>query len=361
MDSSAQKEIQMPRLNLPRVSVAAVQAAPVFLDLEATLDKVESLAAEAASHGAELVVFGEAFLPGFPIWGGVLPPVEQHELHERLVEESIVVPGPETDRLARLAERLAVVLSIGVNERNEASLGQLWNSNLIFDRAGQLVNHRRKLVATWYERLTWSHGDAHDLAPVPLDGWQLGALICGENTNTLARFTLLAQGERMHIATYPPAWPFDARAEAGDYDLSESIRLRGAAHSFEGKVFTVIAATALDEAAIAAVTGGDARLEKMLTSHPTASMVLGPDGQALAGPLIGAEGILYAEVDLRREIVAKQAHDIVGTYNRADIFQLSVDTRRPTPLRRHSGGPVPDNAAPLRLIDTGSEIGTDRG
>src|SRR5882757_4625961 len=311
MDSSAQKEIQMPRLNLPRVSVAAVQAAPVFLDLEATLDKVESLAAEAASHGAELVVFGEAFLPGFPIWGGVLPPVEQHELHERLVDESIVVPGPETDRLARLAERLAVVLSIGVNERNEASLGQLWNSNLIFDRAGQLANHRRKLVATWYERLTWSHGDAHDLAPVPLDGWQLGALICGENTNTLARFTLLAQGERLHVASYPPSWPFDSRTDGGGYDLAENIRIRAAAHCFEGKVFTVVAATALDDTAVAEVAGGDSRIEKMLTAHPTASMVVGPDGQLVAGPLLGGEGIVYAEVDLGLELIAKQAHDIV--------------------------------------------------
>jgi nitrilase len=348
----------MSDLALPRVSVAVIQAAPVFLNLRATLDRVEELVAEAAGDGAQLVVFGEAFLAGFAIWNGVLAPIDQHELHERLVEESAVVPGPATQRLGRIARKHDVVLSVGINERNPHSLGQLWNSNLIFDRHGDLVNHRRKLVATWYERLTWSHGDAHDLRPVELDGWRLGALICGENTNTLARFTLLAQGERLHIATYPSAWPFDSRADDADYDLEESIRLRSAAHSFEGKVFTAVAATILDDEALATVAHGDPRIEKALTAHPPASMIIGPDGRTVAGPLVGKAGILHAEVDLKREIVAKQAHDIVGTYNRADIFQLSVDTRRPTLLRPYSslpekGSEVPREGDRLHLDDRG--------
>lgn len=329
----------MSQLELPRLRVAAVQAAPVFLDRAATLDKLERLVADAAGRGADLVVFGETFVAGFPIWNGVLAPVDQHDLHERLVRESVVVPGPDTAQLGRIAAAHGVVLSVGINERNPASLGQVWNSNLIFDRSGRLVNHRRKLVATWYERLTWSHGDAHDLAPVPLDGWYLGALLCGENTNTLARYTLLAQGERLHIATYPPSWPFDARSGGTEYDLEDAIRLRSAAHSFEGKVFTVVAATALDDEAVATVAAGDARIEKMLTGHPTASLVVGPHGETIAGPLVGTEGVLLAEVDLAEEIVAKQAHDIVGTYNRADIFQLTVDTRRHTPLVRRGDDP----------------------
>ncbi|GLY70539.1 carbon-nitrogen hydrolase family protein [Amycolatopsis taiwanensis] len=344
----------MSRIELPTVSVAAVQAAPVFLDLAATLDKLEGLVTEAADHGAELVVFGETFLAGFPIWNGVLPPVDQHELHRRLVEESLVVPGPETERLGRIAARHNVVLSVGINERNPASLGQVWNTNVIFDRTGRLVNHRRKLVATWYERLTWSHGDAHDLKPVPLDGWNLGALVCGENTNTLARFTLLAQGERLHVATYPPSWPYDGRPGSTDYDLQDAIRLRSAAHSFEGKVFSVVAATALDDEAVATVSGGDSRIEKLLTANPTASMIVDPNGRAIAGPLLGSEGILYADVDLREEIIAKQVHDIVGTYNRADIFQLTVDTRRHAPLAL---GPVPESAVVLSDGHQGGERG----
>lgn len=313
---------------LPVVRVSAVQAAPVFLNRDATLEKLESLVADAAAQGAELVVFGETFVSGFPIWGSVLPPVDQHELHLRHFESAITVPGPHVTRLGNIAARHGVVLSVGVNERAMHSLGQVFNSNLIFDRQGRLVNHRRKLVGTWHERLTWSHGDAHDLGPVDLDGWFLGALICGENTNTLARYTLLAQGERLHIATYPPAWPFDQRTGAPEYDLAESIRLRSAAHSFEGKVFTIVASTVLDQEATDAVAQGNERIEQQLRSTPTVSIIVGPRGEIIAGPPETAEGIVTATVDLHEEIVLKRAHDIVGTYNRFDIFDLRVDKRR---------------------------------
>ncbi|ORX07533.1 carbon-nitrogen hydrolase family protein [Mycolicibacillus trivialis] len=319
---------------LPSVRVAAVQAAPVFLDVPATLDKIDGLVGEATAGGAELVVFGESFLAGFPIWNGVLAPIDQYDFHERLVGSAITVPGPECERLGAIARAHSVVLSVGVNERNPASLGQVWNANLVFDRTGRLVNHRRKLVATWYERLTWSPGDAHDLRPVELGGWQLGALICGENTNTLARFALLAQGERLHLATYPPAWPFDGRTETYEYDLPANIRLRAAAHAFEGKVFVVVAATTLDDTALRQVARDDPRIEQALRATAPASMILGPDGRLVAGPLT-EDGILHAELDLQREVVAKQAHDIVGTYNRSDIFRLSVDMRRRSILDPH--------------------------
>ncbi|OBJ67798.1 carbon-nitrogen hydrolase family protein [Mycobacterium sp. 1274756.6] len=329
---------------LPSVRVAAVQAAPIFLDLAATLDKLDGLAGAAADGGAELVVFGESFVAGFPIWNGVLAPIDQHDFHERLVDTAITVPGPECERLGGIARAHRVVLSVGVNERNPDSLGQVWNTNLVFDRSGRLVNHRRKLVATWYERLTWSPGDAYDLRPVDLGGWQMGALICGENTNTLARFALLAQGERLHLATYPPAWPFDGRTDTYDYDLPANIQLRAAAHAFEGKVFVVVAATTLDDDALQQVARGDARIEQALRATAPASMVLGPDGRLVAGPL-AEDGILHAELDLQREVVAKQAHDIVGTYNRSDIFSLSVDMRRRSILDPHDDAPVPETGS----------------
>ncbi|NYI68818.1 nitrilase/aliphatic nitrilase [Spelaeicoccus albus] len=322
----------MTLARLPRIKVAAVQAAPVFLQAQQSIDKLEGLVAEAASSGAELVAFGESFIAGFPIWNGVLAPVDQHEFHERLVRSAITVGCEETERLGRIAANNNVVLSVGVNELAPHSLGQVFNANLVFDKSGALVNHRRKLVATWYERLTWSHGDANGLAPVDLENWKLGALICGENTNTLARYTLLAQGERLHVASYPPTWPFDPRPGEAEYDLEDSIRLRSVAHSFEGKVFTVVAATALDDDAVNQVSQGDARVERLLRATTTASLVVGPRGQTVAGPLTKDEGIVYGDIDLNDEIVLKQAHDISGTYNRLDIFQLSVDTSRPSPV-----------------------------
>lgn len=319
-------------LSLPTIRVAAVQAAPVFLDTAKSIDKLEALVGDAAGKGAELVVFGETFLPGFPTWTGVLPPIDQHDLHKRLYEQALVVPGPETDRLGRIARQHGIVLSVGVNERAEHTLGQLFNSNLIFDRNGQLVNHRRKIVATYHERLTWSHGDAHDMKPVDLGGWNLGALICGENTNTLARYSLLAQGERLHIATYPSTWPFDGSPDRADYDLTESIRIRSAAHCFEGKVFNIVAATALGDDAVDVVAQGDPIIEARLRNSRTVSLILDPAGRVVAGPTTATEETIYATIDLSEEIIAKKAQDIVGTYNRFDIFSVTMNQTRHVPL-----------------------------
>lgn len=322
----------MPTTSYPTVKVAAVHAAPVFLDLDGTLAKVDALVAEAAAEGAELVAFGEVFVSGYPIWAGVLPPIDTHDFYERLVRSGVTVPGPATDRLADIARRHGVVLSIGVNEVSTHSSGQVWNSNLVFDTHGTLVNHRRKLVATWYERLTWSHGDGADLRPTELDGWNLGVLICGENTNPLAKYAQIAQGERLHVASYPPSWPFDGRPGATQYDLTEAIRLRTASHSFEGKVFSVVASTTLDAAAVDEVAGDDERIRALLASVPTASMILGPRGETVAGPIVEGEGILYAEVDLSEAIVLKRAHDVAGTYNRFDVFDLRMNQRRHVPI-----------------------------
>lgn len=325
--------------------MAAVQAAPVFLDVERTLDKVTELVSEASRQGADLVVFGESFVAGYPLWGGVLPAVRQHAFFEELVASSVTVPGPHTERLAAIARRFDVALSIGINESAPNNAAQVFNANLVFNRSGQLVNHRRKLVATWYERLTWSHGDGYDLHPVPIDDCTVGVLICGENTNTLARYALLAQGEQVHIASYPPAWPFDQREGKPEYDLADSIRLRAAAHSFEGKVFTVVAATALDAAAVEHVAQGDQEIARTLTSTPTASLVIGPRGDVIAGPLVGEEGIVYAELDLQEAIPLKLAHDIIGTYNRFDVFQLTVNGTRHRPVTIVSEG-----AAATRIL-----------
>lgn len=316
----------------PKIRVAAVQATPVFLETEESIDKLEGLVAEAAGNGAKLVVFGESFLPGFPTWAGVLPPIDQHDLHRRLVEQAMVVPGETCKRLGEIARSNDVLLSVGINERSAHSLGQLFNSNLIFDENGELINHRRKLVATYYERLTWSHGDAHDLKPVELGGLNLGMLICGENTNTLARYALLAQGERLHISTYPATWPFDSSPARTDYNLTESIRIRSAAHCFEGKVFNIVAATALGDDAIDATTQGDAAMTAKLRSSRPISLILDPAGEIMAGPVDGNEGILYADIDLSEEIIPKKAQDIVGTYNRFDIFKLTMDQTRHQPI-----------------------------
>lgn len=319
-------------MQFPQVKIAAVHAAPAFLDAEATIDKLASLTAQAAAQDATVVAFGESFVSGYPIWNGVMPPTDTHDLHEALVRSSVEVPGKWSDHLAQIARDNGVVLSVGINEIASHSSGQIFNANLIFDASGQLVNHRRKLVATWYERLTWSHGDGHDLKPVELDGMNLGVLICGENTNPLAKYALTAQGEQLHIATYPPAWPFDSRPSSVDYDLTESIKIRSASHCFEGKVFALVPATALDEESLEHVAPGNTEIQAKLRNVQSSSMIIGPRGETLAGPVIGGDQILYADVDLSEAITLKRAQDVAGTYNRFDVFALTLNTRRHTPI-----------------------------
>jgi nitrilase len=324
-----------------RFRAAAVQAAPVFLNREATIARLEGWVARAKEAGADLVVFGESYIPAFPLWNLVYAPIDQHIFYRRLFDNAVEVPGPHIEQLGEIARRHRVVLSVGVTEKGAVSMGAMWNTNLLFDADGRLLNRHRKLVPTWAEKLTWANGDASNLRVEGTAVARLGTLICGENTNTLARFALLAQGEQVHIATYPPAWPVRRPGANQNYNLTESIRIRSAAHAFEGKVFNVVASCALDEQTIEEVSQSDAEVRRILSSAPPAtSMILGPQGELLAEPQVGGEGIVIAEIDVALSIEQKQIHDIVGYYNRFDIFRLTVDQRpnRPITLIRDEAG-----------------------
>ncbi|GAB2695355.1 carbon-nitrogen hydrolase family protein [Kitasatospora kifunensis] len=313
---------------LPRFTAAAVQASPVYLDAAATVDKAVSLIHEAAGHGAQLVVLPEVFVPGYPYWNWTMNPVQGSPWYERLYRSSIDVPGPQVDTLCAAARRAGVVLVIGVNERGAHSLGVLYNTLLIIGSDGELLGVHRKLVPTWAEKLTWTGGDGSSLRVHRTAIGPLGALACGENTNTLARFALLAQGELVHAASYI-ALPVGPE----DYDMADAIALRTAAHSFEGKVFSVVACSTISPEIVDLIAGEDDQVRKQLgRKHSALSGIFGPDGRPVTEPLIDDEGIVYAEIDLGRCIQPKQMHDIVGHYNRFDVFHLQVDNRPRGPL-----------------------------
>ncbi|MEV7187035.1 carbon-nitrogen hydrolase family protein [Kitasatospora sp. NPDC093102] len=314
--------------HLPRFTAAAVQAAPVYLDPAATVDKAVALIHEAARHGAELVVFPEVFVPGYPYWNWTMNPVQGSPWYERLYRAAVDVPGPYVDTLCAAARQAGVVLVIGVNERGRHSLGLLYNTLLIIDANGELLSVHRKLVPTWAEKLTWAQGDGSTLTVHPTTVGPLGALACGENTNPLARFTLLAQGELVHAACYI-ALPVGPE----DYDMADSIALRTAAHCFEGKVFSVVSCSTVSPEMVDLLSGDDPQVRKQLARpHSALSGIFGPDGRAVTEPLVDEEGIVYAEIDLGRCIQPKQMHDIVGHYNRFDVFRLHVDNRPLRPL-----------------------------
>ncbi|MEU8617300.1 carbon-nitrogen hydrolase family protein [Streptomyces sp. NPDC048623] len=312
----------------PRFTAAAVQASPVYLDAAATVDKAVSLIHEAAGSGARLVVFPEVFVSGYPYWNWTMNPVQGSPWYERLYRSSIDVPGPHVDTLCAAARQAGVVVVIGVNERGAHSLGVLYNTLLTIGSDGELLGVHRKLVPTWAEKLTWTGGDGSSLKVHQTAVGPLGVLACGENTNTLARFTLLAQGELVHAASYIalPVAP-------ADYDMADAIAVRTAAHSFEGKVFSVVACSTISPEMADLIAGDDAETRKTLARPRSAlSGIFGPDGRPVTEPLVDDEGIVYADIDLAKCIQPKQMHDIVGHYNRFDIFRLQVDNRPRTPL-----------------------------
>ncbi|MFQ5847632.1 MAG: carbon-nitrogen hydrolase family protein [Candidatus Methylomirabilales bacterium] len=327
----------------PVFKAAAVQAAPVFLDREATVEKACRLIEHAAERGAALVVFPEVFIPAYPLWSFVYTPLETHSFFHRLFCNSLRVPGPLTDKLCDAARRAGVYVSMGINEKTDVSMGAIWNTNVFIDRRGTILSRHRKLVPTWVEKLTWANGDAAGLRVVKTDIGQIGVSICGENTNPLARFSLLAQGEQVHISTYPPAFPSRPPGDAASFNLGDAIRIRSAAHSFEGKVFNIVAASVLDDRTIEEVCLGDEKRAEVLRKAPKpVSIVVNPNGELVGGPIEG-EGMIIADVDINESIEWKQIHDVVGYYNRFDIFSLRLDQRPQRPIEVITGTPdVPE-------------------
>jgi aliphatic nitrilase len=315
-------------LELPRFTAAAVQDSPVYLDPAGTVAKAGALLAEAAGNGASLIAFPEVFVPGYPYWNWTMNPVQGSPWFERLFRAAVDVPGPEVDELRAAARRHGVTVVIGVNERGRHSLGVLYNTMLTISSAGDLLGVHRKLVPTWAEKLTWTGGDGSSLKVHDTELGRIGVLACGENTNTLARFALLAQGEQVHVASYI-ALPVAPE----DYDMADAIAIRTAAHAFEGKVFSVVSTSTISPEMADLIAGGDQAVRDQLARKRNAlSGIFGPDGRPVVEPLIDAEGIVYAEIDLGRCIQAKQMHDIIGHYNRFDVFSLHLNASPQQPL-----------------------------
>lgn len=332
-------------MGYPAFKAAAAHVAPVFLDTDATVDKACSVIREAAGNGAQLVVFPETYIPAFPVWCSLQAPIHNHDLFKELAASAIRVPGPELARVADVARECGIFVSMGFNEGTAVSSGCIWNSNVIIGDDGRVLCHHRKTVPTFYEKLIWAPGDGGGLRVTDTRLGGLGMLICGENTNPLARYTLVAQGEQVHMSSYPPVWPTHDPETGANYDLKHAILLRAGAHAFEGKLFNVVASGYLDNAARDRLAARDPEVVRILDSSPRGiSVVIGPTGMPVGDLLQNEEGILYADIDLSRCVEPKQFHDIAGGYNRFDIFKLTVDrsARRPISFEPGDGNDPPD-------------------
>lgn len=320
---------------MPTFVLAAVQATYVLMDREATIDAVAERTAEAAGNGARLVVLPEAFVPGTPFWIDSRPIWDgDADWYALLVENAVVVPGPSTDRLAAIAREHQVWLVVGVQER-EPTGATIYNTLLYFSPAGELVDRHRKLVPTGSERTVWGMGDGSTLRTVQTPFGRLGGLICWENYMPLARFHLYAQGVDVWLA------PTLATGDGWVATMRHLAR--------ENRMYVVGVNPVLHVDRIPADFPHREELvppgfldEGSPWVEPGNSVVVGPDGNVLAGPVREREETLYAEVDLRKVAAQRRHMDPTGHYNRPDVFRLLVDTSsRPAVVATAQAHPTP--------------------
>ena len=327
----------------PQFKVAAAHVAPAFLDLEATVDKSCSVIREAAANGAQLIVFPETYLPAFPIWCSLRAPIYNHEFFRTLAANSALIDGPELAAIAEAARQSEIFVSLGFNEASAVSRGCIWNADVLIDDRGAILCHHRKIMPTFYEKLVWAAGDGAGLFVCDTRLGKLGMLICGENTNPLARYTMLAQGEEVHLSSYPPVWPAHDPDDGEGYDLERAILLRAGAHSFEGKIYNVVVSGYLDGAAKERLATCGPNAKRILENSPRGvSVVIGPDGTPVSEIRRDEEGLLYADIDLALSVEPKQIHDVVGGYNRFDIFELKVNRAANRPVSFDPSNPQDD-------------------
>lgn len=311
----------------PKFKAAAAQVAPVFLDRESTTEKACDFIGDAGSKGAELIVFPESFIPTHPYWYIFLPAEKGTKLFYReFFKNSVEMPSVTTDKLCEAAREAEIYAVVGITEKAPGTMGTLYNTQLFIDNKGNILGKHRKLVPTIWERLIHTGGDGSTLKVFRTEFGELGGLICGEHTNSLAKFALFAQGEKIHSAS----WPAFATSEHQVY--KEGAHIRNRCYAFEGKVF-VISSTGWFSNEMKKVLCDTEEKENMVVGGGGFSSIIGPYGEFLAGPFEDGEGIIYAEIDTEKIIDAKSTHDIIGHYNRFDVLSLWFNDK-PNPAIR---------------------------
>ena len=297
------------------IKVAAAQLSPIFLNKERTVKKACEAILEAGKKGANLIVFPEAFISGYPDWVWLIPNskgAELNELYLKLVENAVSIPDDSTIQLCKAAKTASINVVIGMHECNtETSNASLFNSLLFIDDTGSILGKHRKLIPTGGERLIWAQGDGSTLRSYNTTAGKIAGLICWENYMPLTRNAIYESGTQI-LAT--PTW-----------DKSPNW-LQSIQHiAREGGMFVISACMALRKNDIPDEYG----FKKLYPEDREwitigNSCIIAPNGQILAGPLAAEEGILYADIDLQQILAAKRMFDVVGHYARPDVFAFSL-------------------------------------
>lgn len=304
------------------VTVAIIQAEPVYYDLPQTVEKAIALIHDAVAKGAELVTFGETFFPGYPVWidicegMGLWDKASTKEVWAQLYKNSPTAQGAEVQALSKLAAQLNIVLVLPINERvgQGAGQGTLYNSILTIDSTGTLVNHHRKLVPTYTERIIWGAGDGAGVQAVDTSLGRVGGLVCWEHWMPMARQAMHDSGEQIHIA----AWP----------TVKDILQVASRHYAHEGRTFVLAAGSVLQAKHLPSQLTLPDNIQPDDYVQQGGSAIIAPDGSYIVEPVYNEEVILTAELDLDMIIRESMALDVTGHYSRSDVFKLSVNRKR---------------------------------
>ena len=321
------------------IKAAVVQHPPVFLDLGASLDRAAALVAEAAAGGASLVVFPEAWFPGYPTWVWRLRPGEDMavsaDMHALLARNAINVGAGGLTPLQEIARAHGVVLVAGFNEIDARTSGStIFNSAAVIDADGRIANHHRKLMPTNPERMVWGFGDGSTLRVVDTAVGRVGTLLCWENYMPLARYALYAQRVEIYVA---PTW------DTGDSWLATMRHI-----AREAGAWVIGCSTPMQAADVPA----DLPHRDKLFPDPDEwindgdAVVHRPFGPAVAGPMHREKGLLFADIDTAAVAAARRSFDAAGHYARPDVFTLTVNRTPQRPVVFADAAPAPEEAAP---------------
>ena len=305
-----------------QLKVALAQIAPVWLDKEATMQKIMSCIEEAAAAKCELVIFGEALLPGYPFWieltnGAKFNSTIQKELHAHYANNAVVIEEGDLAAICALALTHDIAIYLGIIERPSDRGGHSLYASLVYiDANGVIQSVHRKLQPTYEEHLTWSPGDGNGLQTHPLKAFTVGGLNCWENWMPLPRAALYGQGENVHIAVWP----------GSDYNTKDITRFIAR----ESRSYVISVSSLMRKEDFPTTTP---HLDKILANAPDVlanggSCIAGPDGEWVLPPVIHKEGLLMETLDFGRILQERQNFDPVGHYSRPDVTQLHINTER---------------------------------
>jgi aliphatic nitrilase len=318
------------------VRAAAVQAEPKWLDLDAGVNHLVDLIAEAASNGAEIVAFPETFLPGYPWWIWLDSPAWGMQFVARYAENSMTRDGAEIKRIAAAAAEHQVHVVFGFSER---AGGSLYMSQAFIDARGHIISVRRKLKPTHVERSVFGEGDGSDLQVHDTALGKLGALNCWEHFQPLTKYAMYSLGEQIHVASWPSFSVYRGAAHALGAPVNNAASLM---YAVEGQTFVLAPCGVVGQAGHDLFCDTDMK-KQLLLQGGGFTQIYGPEGSVLAEPLDEhAEGILYADLDFSLIAIAKSAADPVGHYSRPDVVRL---------LLNRTPSPVVVDRAPLAVLD----------